>query len=732
MVRLTNSMTPRPRKLTRLQRTGRFIRRWWWLFAAGLAALAVAFVAFAFFGSVPLPDAAPGAQSSKILAADGQIVGTLHGEENRSIIPLDGISKNLQDAVIATEDRNFYSHAGVSLKGIARALFANVRGGGVTQGGSTLTQQYVRNAFVQVGRERTILRKVREAALAVKIERKFSKKKILEFYLNTVYFGRGAYGAEAAARTYFKKPAKDLDLGQAAYLAGIIRAPQLYQQERNPSGVKRIRDEVLGDMVEAGFVKKPEADKEKAEDINSEFKFGASAEIDSPRGAFFVEFVRRFLREEFEISDRDILGGGLEVHTTLDLRMQDAAEAAIASTLDRGEDPEAALVAMDPSGAVRAMVGGRDVKDLGRARGSNFAANVSKDDSSGRQAGSAFKPFALAAFVEDGKSMKSQFNAPAQIEIASNQCKDDKGNSWKVSNFDSEELGTVDVVQATTKSVNTVYAQMADIVTPRKMAQLIQDTGIHLPRREWVCALTLGTSPVTPLEMAQAYTTFAARGKRPDVLIVTKIVAPDGKIVAERKPKAEQKIDEEVADSVNFALEENMQRGTGTGAKLGRPAAGKTGTTQNHVDAWFAGYTPQLTAIVWMGFPPKETKDASGNTRVEIPEMTNVRGRRVTGGSFPATIWKKFMSEALKGVKGTDFASVEMGGEVLNPSPSPCPTATGAAPSSLCPSPTGPLPSSPPVPSISVSPAETPKPPGKTQSPSPAASASPSPSPSPT
>lgn len=710
----------------------RTLRRRWWLVAGVLlAALASAAVA-GFLSRVPLQEAAAGAQSTKILAADGQMIGTLHAEENRTIVPLDQISPHLRQAVIATEDRGFYDHHGVSLRGIARAAFSNVKGGGVQQGGSTITQQYVRNAFSVVGRDRTILRKIKEATVAVKMERKYSKDKILEFYLNTVYLGRGAYGAEAAARTYFKKSAKDLELAEAAYLAGIIRAPQLFQPDRSPEAVGKIKNEVIGDMLAAGAIKKPEADAAKAVDLMARFKLGVSAEIESPRAAYFVEYVRRLLRQEFELTDREILGGGLEVHTTLDLRMQDAAEAAVSSTLDRDADPEAALVAMDPSGQVKAMVGGRNVTDPKRARGSNFAANLRKDDSSGRQAGSAFKPFTLAAFVKSGKSMKSVFPAPKEILIDSQQCRDDKGSPWKVSNFDGEEFGRMEVTEATVKSANTVYAQMADMVTPKKIADLTEAAGIAIPRRERVCALTLGTSPVTPLEMARGYTTFAQRGRRPEVIVVTKIVAPGGEVVAERKPEFEQKVDQNVADSVNFALEENIKRGTGTGAKLNRPAAGKTGTTQNHVDAWFAGYTPELTAIVWNGFAPScpnEKPDCKPEEKV-IPEMTNVHGRRVTGGSFPATIWKKFMTEALKGVKATDFVAPQLGGEVLQPSPTPCPSQpAGATPPPGCILPT-PTPS--PVVSVSPSPIPSPKPPSPSPSPSPSPPSRPGPSPSPT
>ncbi|MGI8426777.1 MAG: transglycosylase domain-containing protein [Actinomycetota bacterium] len=659
-------MSRRIPRRTRVQKVGHFVKTHWWLFAGVLVAVAAMGVAASFLGNVPLPETAPGAQSSKILAFDGKLIGTLHGEENRSIVPLDQISTNLQKAVIAAEDRGFFEHPGVSLKGILRAAFANVRGGGVQQGGSTITQQYVRNAFAQVGRERTIFRKVKEVTLAVKTERKYSKDKILEFYLNTVYFGRGAYGAEAAAQTYFKKPAKDLTVGQAAYLAGIIRSPERFQIDRAKQDAERIRSVVIADMLGSGFIDQAQAEQAKREDLAADFKPGQSVEADSPRAAYFVEYVRRRLRDEFRLTDKQILGGGLTVKTTLDLRMQIAAESAISSTLDKDNDPEAGLVAMDPQGMVRAMVGGRNVTDVKRARGTNWAANVRSDDQGGRQAGSAFKPFALAAFVDEDKSVNSQFPGPTEIKIDSRRCRNADGTAWEVSNFENESFGAIDVISATTKSVNTIYAQIMDkVVTPSKFVAMADKAGISIPRNDVGCALTLGTADVTPFGMARAYTTFAARGKRPDPLTILQIIAPDGKMIAERQPRIERTIDENVADTVNHVLNQNIKRGTGTGAAIGRPAAGKTGTTQNHRDAWFAGYTPELTAVVWMGYAPK--------TKGGIPdEMLNVHGKKVTGGSFPATIWRRFMSEALKGVKGTDFSKPDLGGEVINVAPQPC------------------------------------------------------------
>lgn len=727
MVQLLHLMAKPSRKQSPVKKFIHTLRQRWWLVAAGIVALGVVLFAATFLGGIPLP---PGgsSQSTKVLAADGQLIGTLHGEENRSDVPLAQISEHLQKAVVATEDRAFYEHQGVSLKGIIRAVYNNVRGGGVQQGGSTITQQYARNASEVVGRERTILRKIREATLAVKIERKYSKKKILELYLNYVYFGRGAYGAEAAARTYFKKPAKDLDLSQSAYLAGVIRAPQRFQKENNPKGVIKIRDEVLGDMVNSKAIEDSAAEEAKKSDLLAQFKFGASVEQDSPRGAYFIEYVRRLLTSEFKLSESEIYSGGLEIHTTLDLKAQDAAENAVRKNMNKPEDPEVALISMDTQGNIKAMVGGRDVDSVARAREFNYAAGDVRQKFSGRSAGSAFKPFTLATFVDEGLSVKSKFPAPAKVSITSPACRNKDGTPWEPSNFDNASFGTLDVIESTTKSANTVYAQMMDKVTTKRWVPLTEKLlGRPVPKGDIGCALTLGTTPVTPLELARAYTGFAGRGKVPDIISITKIVAPGGKVLEERTPKTTQAMEENIADTVNFALEENIKRGTGTKAKLGRPAAGKTGTTQDHVDALFAGYTPDHIAVVWMGFPAK-TDEKTG--KQIIPQMTDVRGTRVTGGSFPAVVWKDYMTAALKGVKVTDFVDPKLGGEVLSPSPTPCVSPTpGQDVSNCAPSPT-PSPSPSPSPAVvpPSPPGPSPKPKETPTSPPPP----PSPSPSPT
>ncbi|MEX0790052.1 MAG: penicillin-binding transpeptidase domain-containing protein, partial [Actinomycetota bacterium] len=334
----------------------------------------------------------------------------------------------------------------------------------------------------------------------------------------------------------------------------------------------------------------------------------------------------------------------------------------VRGVLDRPTDPEAALVAMDPEGRVRAMVGGRDVDSIDRSRGFNFAVDVN-GTGGGRPAGSAFKTFALAAFLEEGKSVNSTFSGSSSISIDSDRCRNGS-EPWKVANYSNAGYGYLDVIEATTSSVNTIYARMMnEVVTPQKFIEVAARTGISIPPTDSGCALALGTSDVTPLEMAGAYTTFAQRGRRPTPMVISKITRPGGGVVAERLPAVAQVMDPNVADTVNHVLERNIQSGTGTGAKIGRPAAGKTGTTENFQDAWFAGYTPELTAVVWMGFAPEPDG--------RIPVMSGVRGRSVTGGSFPATIWKNFMARALEGRPVAEFHEPDLGGEVINHRPPP-------------------------------------------------------------
>ncbi|MEX2588174.1 MAG: transglycosylase domain-containing protein [Actinomycetota bacterium] len=605
-----------------------------------------------------LPPTPPYTQTSMIFDASGEMVATLHGEENRIVVPLDEISPHLQAAVLAAEDREFYLHHGISWRGIIRAARTNLDEGETLQGGSTVTQQYVRNAFPEVGKERTIERKFKEALWAMEVERKYGKDEILQAYLNTVYFGRGAYGAEAAAKTYFDVSASDLTPGQAAYLAVLLRSPGKYQIDTDPQAAILARNDVVNDMVGLETLTPDEARLAKQEDLAAQFQPALEGQREgSARAGYFVEYVRRTMKSKFQFTDDQILGGGLRIYTTLDLKTQRAAEEAVSSTLDRPDDPDAALIAMDPEGRVRAMVGGRVVDDPDRARGFNFAADV-LNSGGGRPAGSAFKPIALASFLEEGNSVYSTFMGHSQMEITSERCMNEDGSPWEVANYGHSDFGALNLISATTNSVNTIYAQLMDSeVSPEDFIETAEDLGIQIPQFDRGCALTLGTSDVTPMEMARAYTTFAQRGVRPDPMVITKVTGPDGEVIVDLTPSSQQVLDPNTADTINYVLQRNVRAGTGTRAQIGRPAAGKTGTTQDFSNAWFAGYTPDLTAVVWMGYAPEE--DGT------IPLMKNVRGRSVTGGSFPAEIWGKFMSAALESTEESYFTDPQFGGRTV-------------------------------------------------------------------
>lgn len=647
-------------------------KRWPWAAAAAAVSVLGAVLAVLWLANFNVPEVAPQAQSSRVLAADGRLIATLHGEEDRTVVDLQDISENLRSGVLIAEDREFFKHKGMSYRGIVRAAFTNFAGGGIRQGGSTITQQYVRNVFPSVGRDQTLTRKVKEAFLAIQIEQKLGKNEIMEGYLNTVYFGRGAYGAEAAARTYFKVSAADLTVGQAAYLAGVIRAPETFQIDEDPKGATNLRNQVIDSMVEAGAITEQRGRAAEKEALADQFKPGVSVEVESPRAGYFLEYVRRNLRSDFGLTDAQILRGGLTITTTLDLDMQTAAEDAVRAVLSRPDDPEAALVAMGPQGEIRAMVGGRDVDSISRSRGFNFAADGGRTGG-GRQAGSAFKPFALAAFLSSGKSLESTFAGLSPTEITSGRCRNKDGSPWKVSNFENISYDSLNVTGATLRSVNTVYAEMMNrVVTPSKFIETAGRVGIEIPTTDSGCALALGTSDVTPLQMARAYTTFAQRGNRPEPISVVKITQPDGEVLVENTPKIEPAIERNVADTINYVLEQNVRSGTGTGARIGRPAAGKTGTTQNYANAWFAGYTPNLTAVVWMGYAPGE--DGS------IKEMTDVRGTEVTGGSLPASIWRRFMTAALRDTPSTGFKKPQLEGVVMNYGGEPKVTLAEASP----------------------------------------------------
>lgn len=684
------------------------------------------------FARIPLPPDIDLPSSAEVYDAKGRLIGTYSGEIRRFILESEAMAKVpdfVGEAVIAAEDRDFYDHSGVSVRGIVRAAWANVTGGEIAQGGSTITQQYVKNAVLQ-DPERTITRKVKEAVLAIKLERRYSKAEILSFYLNTIYLGRGAYGIEAAARSYFNKSAEDLTLSEAAYLAGIIPAPESYQPDENPKGAVGRRDRVLDLMERERSISATEA----ADAKDDKLKVARGAEgsvVKNQRAAYFMEWLRRdYLYPEYQ---EELFTRGLKIYTTLDLDMQEAAEDAVGSILPNKDDPQAALVSMTPRGEVRALVGGRSFTNVKKARGFDYAT-----DFPGRQAGSAFKPFTLLAAIEENISPTSTFSGSSPKIIPEPECADPDGTLWDVENFGGASYGSMTLDSATTNSVNTIFAQLAAEIGPDKIADLLErfefDREDTDAEREIaaVCSLSLGTLDVTPLEMARAYAGFAGRGALPQVMPIRYITNSAGDCIKEyrsdkdaedceeedRAP-TDEAVEENPADVLNQTLTHVVQGGTATAANIGRPVAGKTGTTQNHANAWFAGHIPQLATVVWMGYPIEQTKE---DPEGFIPLMESCSDLdlcrpvvgdlgypiEVTGGSFPARIWAAFMSVAVADMEVLSFPiPTDLPDEVINPQPvvTARPSPTKAAkptpePSEPAPEPTeqSPQPSQPPNP----------------------------------
>jgi penicillin-binding protein 1A len=632
---------------------------WRWrraFFAGGMVGILLIAGAGYLFTQVPLPDKDPpllqttfmcSSEVSSGCVADNSIA-QLSGGVNRISVDWNEIPQVVVDAVLAAEDRTFFEHGGVDPAGILRAVWTNLQAGGVSQGGSTITQQYVKNVYLT--QERTITRKIKEAALAVKVERELPKQEILTRYLNTIYLGRGAYGIEAATRTYFGKDLDQITLPEAAYLAGLIRSPETADaklpendpkaQRSRQTAIDR-RASVLDAMVVTGAITTEEATAAKANDWSdvlvrsTKNSYGNVARTEWGT-EYFVDYVRHWLITEGGFTDAQVYGGGLRVYTTLDLEDQGAAALAITSTLNQPNDPAAALVSIDDIGAVRAMIGGLDFSGSGKYSKVNLAVGA-EGGGAGRQAGSAFKAFTLAEAMNQDMPMSKSYNAPSRISIP----KADGGRDWSVGNYADAGLGQLDLIAATMQSSNTAYAQLMLDVGPKNVADLATQMGITSPLKA-VPALTLGTSEVSVLDMASGYSTLADNGEHIKPAVVTKVTDAKGNVLYENKVIRKRVLDAKDVAKVNYILNQVVEGGTGTGARIGQPAAGKTGTTENNRDAWFVGFTCKLTTAVWVGYP-------------DGTFMKSVHGISVTGGSFPATIWKKYMTVATKGTSSCPF-----------------------------------------------------------------------------
>jgi penicillin-binding protein 1A len=526
----------------------------------------------------------------------------------------------MRKAIVDTEDRRFYENNGIDYIGIVRALRSDVSAGGFEQGGSTIEQQLVRNLYLT--QQQSISRKLTEGCLAVQLDKQWSKDRILATYLNDIYFGQQAYGIEAAAAAYFGVHAKDLSLEQAALLAGLPQAPSAYDPLNRPDAAKARRAEVLRAMLDAGDISRGRYRRA----VHSPLGLHPRQVRGLAGQSYLTDYITNQLVNEY--GAERVRRGGMRIFTTLDAKMQTEATHAILGTLDRKNDPAGSVVSIDPkTGQIRAMA----IAQTGK----RIAFDLPVDGQ--RQAGSTFKLFVLTRAVEQKinpyttRYLSAPFVGP---------------DNWHVHTFENTYSGRIPLTQATLLSDNTVYARLTLDLGPKPIAELASRMGIQSQLKA-VPSIVLGTNDISPLDLASAYATLADGGVAHEPSILTKVVFPDGHTERASKPKGTRVVDEKVAAVVTRVLAANVQAGTGTAAALaGRPAAGKTGTTDSFADAWFAGWVPQLTTVTWVGYPTRERP---------MRDLHGIAG--VTGGTLPAEIWHTYMTAALQGQPVEQFAS---------------------------------------------------------------------------
>ena len=583
---------------------------------------------------IDLDSGRPLALRTTISAADGSMLARIYKPAaNRALVPIGRVPKVVQDAVLAAEDARFFDHPGYDIQSIARAALVNLREGRVVQGGSTITQQYVKNTYFR-SPKKTLERKARELRIAIELERQHSKRDILGMYLNTVYMGEGAYGLKAASEVYFRKGVGRLSLRDAALLSALIKAPAIYDPREHPQRARARRNYVLDRMAGLGMIDTATARRTK------DLPLGIAPRPPrlSIKQPYFVEAVKREVLDEEGIGataterEHALYRGGLEVHTTLRPRIQEAAEDAIRTVLNQKGDPEAALVAIEPStGHIVAMVGG---SNWNRSQ-VNLALGTA-GGGSGRQPGSAFKPLVAAAALESGISIDARYNGSPTAFLLPDD------TTWTVNNAEGSGGGPISVYEALVYSVNGVFARLGLEVGPDRIATQAALMGVKAKLPIYP-SIALGASEVSVLDMATAFATIANEGKYIEPTTVSHVETLSGETVRPDQETIPGVISPGNLYLLNEALQDVITRGTGRGAYIGRPAAGKTGTTDDHADAWFVGYTPDLVAAVWVGYP-----------QGRIP-MTSVHGITVYGGTFPASIWRTFMLRALADVPPTEF-----------------------------------------------------------------------------
>lgn len=571
------------------------------------------------------------AQTSIVYDSSGEVMSELYGIQNRFVVDLDDVNPNLQDAVVAIEDHRFYQHRGLDFEAIARAAQRNVETLSIQEGGSTITQQLIKNTYI-AQEQRSVAsfqRKINEGALAWQYEKENSKDEILEQYLNTVYFGANAYGSEAASRTYFNKSASELNLQEAALLAGVINLPGAYDPFNDPESAMARRNVVLNSMLEFGFINQAEHDEAAASEI--ELSRGRVEARDD--NEYFLDAVRRELAQEY--GDQMIYEGGLKIYTTLDPNLQEEANAAVDSVVDPSiGDPSASLVSVEPStGAVRAMVGGSDFDEV----------KFNLATQSKRQPGSSFKMFVLAEMIRQGISPDSIYDSES-LRIPLPQPSDEP--FYEVSNYGFIERGPITVEEATAQSDNTVFVQLAQDLGMENVVDMAQDLGITSTIEPYLSTAIGGLGEgVSPFEMASAYSTFANSGTHMEPFLVERVVREENgeEVVLQEHELAGEEV---LTRDENAVLVDTMrgvvEEGTASffhdlDSEIGRPSAGKTGTTENFADAWYVGYVPQLSTSVWVGYPGDRTP------------MVNIRGyEEINGENFPLDIWSNYMQGAVQ------------------------------------------------------------------------------------
>jgi membrane peptidoglycan carboxypeptidase len=688
----------------------------WGVLAAFAFAVVLVGIAYAST-SIPNPNSFATAQATTIYYKDGKTVMARFGNTSRLDVPLSKVPVPVRQAVLAAEDRNFYNEPGISPTGILRAVWVDLRGGDIKQGGSTITQQYVKNAYLTS--QRTFSRKFKEIFISVKLGNSRSKDKILEDYLNTIYFGRGAYGIQAASHAYFGKDVSKLRAAQGALLASLISNPSLYNPDTNPAASKARFQYVVDGMVKKGWL--PAGRTPSYPRVNNQ-KHARGAACVGPIG-FICQAVRHSLAQH-GFDEARLEAGGYRVVTTIGKKEEDAAIAAMrdqAGTyqhggLDKGR--EGAMISIQPGdGAIRAMYGGHDYCPAKRHPDSctdltGVASNY------GRPAGSSFKPYTVAAALREGISLDSTFRGPPSIDI----------NGSTINNSEGESCGVCTLTQALAKSINTIFVPLAIKVGPDKVAAAAHDAGIPKSvKLSEVPVITLGVDDVSPLDQADAYATIAAQGVHADPYLVARVETQQRDVVYKAHKKTQRVFDAGVMADTTYAMTKVLDCGSG-GTACGkaltsRPAAGKTGTNGQHagnLDAWFVGFTPQLSTAVWYG-----------NHDRKKPVTHN--GGQLFGGDLPAAAWQEMMNAALAGAPVIPFPPpAHVGTKQGNATPTP--SATSSASSTPTPTPTvtitptvQPPPTSPPP----ILPSGSPSSPPVTPSQPPGGGGKPSPSQSP-